>query len=229
MATIKATSPLSALIAVFTATTLSAQAKVPQQKTYSVDVAFTWSPETHPIDFPDQAHWSGMFVVTHNSRYSLFADGHTATTGLALLATNGRFNILQAEYDEAHRRRRVATQQVISPPSGGSGTFSFEVEATAEHALLSFATMIAPSPDWFSGAASIALFDGDAWIEEAAFPIFVWDAGSDSGEFYTASNAISQPRESIRLLAHPAFLQRDGLRPIGTVTVRSVDRAQKSD
>jgi hypothetical protein len=186
---------------------------------YKVTVKVEWSPDSHPIEYPNAAHWSGMFVVTHNDRYSLFADGGTATTGLALLATNGRFNILLAEFDEAERRRRVTSNLVVPPPRGGSGEFSFSIQMTPEFPMVSFATMLAPSPDWIAGGSGIALYDGTAWIERISLPIFVWDAGADSGASFTSSNEETQPRESVRLLAHPSFLQTNGMKPIGTVEI----------
>lgn len=197
----------------------AAGAHAAERVTYRVSVNVDWSPETHPLDYPEGAHWSGLFAAVHDERYSLFADGDTATTGLALLAANGRFSILLAEYDEAERRRRVAANAVVRPPIGGSGAFVFTIEVSEDYPMLSFATMLAPSPDWFAGVADIALYDGETWADQLSLPVFMWDAGSDSGPTFTSRDAPTQPRESVRLLAHPSFLQATGLKPIGTVTV----------
>ena len=83
--------------------------------------------------------------------------------------------------------------------------------------------MIAPSPDWFTGAADVALMQGEAWIDSVTLPLWAWDAGTDAGETYTAPNADSQPRQSVRLLATPHFLSSDGLIPVGVARLRRVE------
>lgn len=182
---------------------------------YEVTVEFHWSEKNYPLNYPSSAHWSSMFVATHDERYSLFADGNTATTGMALLATNGRTSILQAEFAEAKRRRRVGLNQTVSPPQGGSGIFRFNIEATVDFPMLSFATMIAPSPDWFSGATSVSLRTEAGWKDAIRLPLFVWDAGADNGMDFVAQNDETQPMQSVRLLTHPSFLHANGIHPIG--------------
>ena len=45
------------------------------------------------------------------------------------------------------------------------GKMNAEIRATEDYSLVSFATMIAPSPDWFTGAAGIPLFENGTWKE----------------------------------------------------------------
>ena len=52
---------------------------------YEVTVKVEWSEQSHPLEYPTGAHWSGLLAVAHNERFTLFADGQTATSGLALL------------------------------------------------------------------------------------------------------------------------------------------------
>ena len=60
-----------------------------------------WSRTTAPYEFPDRPHMSALIGATHNARYVLFRDGDTASSGLELVAENGRPRTLQAEFDEA--------------------------------------------------------------------------------------------------------------------------------
>ena len=60
---------------------------------FKLDISYSWSAETHPIDFPIAGHVSRLFGATHTSRYALFQDGHTPTGGLRLVAENGRGTI----------------------------------------------------------------------------------------------------------------------------------------
>lgn len=209
----------TSLPVVFIALLAAGQARAEEPVRYQATVALDWNAATHGPDHPETAHWSRLVAVAHGRRYSLFADGDTASSGLALIATNGRPSILEAELTEARRRNRVGAQVVVEGPSVGAGTVQFEIGATEDFPLLSFATMLAPSPDWFSGVAAIPLHDGEEWREEIELPLWVWDAGADSGAAFGAPNADTQPRESIRLSTHGAFLGANGLRSVGSVTV----------
>jgi len=178
---------------------------------YRVDVTFSWAD-------PDlDAHWSRLIAFAHSSRYSLFRDGDTASSGLALVATNGRVSVLEAELAEGRRRGRVGAHVVV-PGIESPGSFSFELDVDEARNRISFATMLAPSPDWFSGVSSIALRVDDRWRHRVEVPLWPWDAGADSGSEYTGPNVKTQPRQSVRLLTHPDFLTDEALKPVGRAT-----------
>ena len=98
---------------------------------YRVTVEVDWRRESHAADYPANAHWSRLVAVAHTSRYRLFADGETASSGLALLATNGRATVLEAELKEARRRHRVAAQIIVPGLSSGTGAFEFELPSAS--------------------------------------------------------------------------------------------------
>jgi hypothetical protein len=184
---------------------------------YRLEIEATWSAETHPFEFFPNAHLTRFVVATHNSRYALFGDGRTSSSGLQSLAERGRTAILLAEMEDAKERGRlgdIAEGEGFAVPGEGEVTFT----ATEEHNLASFATMIAPSPDWFTGVASVPLFVDGKWIDHVQVALWPWDAGTDSGTTWTADNAETQPRESIRLVTTPYFLGADGLKSLGTAT-----------
>lgn len=182
---------------------------------YTVTVDLAWTEARHASDFPSNAHWSRLIAAVHSPRYSLFSDGNTASSGLALLATNGRVSVLEAELAEARRRNRVGEHIVLPGLKKAVGRFSFDMQISERHSRVSFATMLAPSPDWFAGVNGVALKTEEGWHPDVTVPLWVWDAGADSGSNFTAANDETQPRESIRLLVHPAFLRSDGMSPIG--------------
>ncbi len=64
--------------------------------------------------------------------------------------------------------------------TGKTGTTTFSLIATPGSKLY-FATMVAPSNDWFAapGAGGIELFDEDGAVNSAAPTIYVWDAGTE--------------------------------------------------
>jgi len=183
---------------------------------YQLELKVAWSSETHPYEFPPGAHFSDLTGASHDSRYVLFADGQTASSGLELLAENGRASILQAELAEANRRARVGAVFTGEGLRTVPGVITAEFDIDADHSLISLATMIAPSPDWFTGVSGINLAKERAWIDRLELPLWAWDAGTDSGRTYAAPDMDTQPRESVRLLATPHFLREDGLRREGT-------------
>jgi len=71
----------------------------------------------------------------------------------------------------------------------------------AEHSLLSTISMIAPSPDWFSGVYNFDVVVGEMWYESFTLSTFPWDAGSDSGDTYTSADQATTPQENIFQLA----------------------------
>lgn len=210
---------LPGLMAIIVVLTGFSPARADDTARYRVSIALNWTETRFPADYPANAHWSRLIAMAHAPRYRLFADGETASSGLALLAANGRVTVLEAELDEARRRGRAADHIVIPGLKTGAGRLSFEVTLTDAAPVLSFATMLAPSPDWFTGARIDARDDSGGFVAQAERPLWVWDAGADSGPRFTSPNAETQPRQSVRLSTHPAFLQAQGLAPIGSVRI----------
>ena len=183
---------------------------------YRLELDVTWSAQTHPHEWPAEGgHLSDLIGVTHHSRYVMFADGRTATTGMKLVAENGRASIIRAELDEADRRKRIGAVFQADGLERVPGKIVVDFDAGVDHPLVSFVTMLAPSPDWFTGAASVPLHADGVWRARVEGLLLAWDAGTDSGVSYMAKNAETQPAESIRLLATPHFLTEKGLIPVG--------------
>lgn len=210
----------SALALAFVLATVAGVLAQDDTATFDLTLDITWSAETTPFEFPAGAHLSPLFGATHHGRYTLFRDGHTASTGVEVMAEGGRGTVLAAEWVEAMRRGRVGTVFEGPALSIAPGRVATTFEAMPAHPLLSFVTMLAPSPDWFTGAADVPLRVGDRWVDEVEIVLWAWDSGTDSGDTYHAANADTQPRQSIRLLATPHFLTGDGLVPVGTARLR---------
>lgn len=104
----------------------------------------------------------------------------------------------------------------MAPP----GRVVTEFTAEAAHPYLSFVTMLAPSPDWFTGVSVLPPMGDGAWVAEAGATLWVWDAGTDGGASHAAENDDTRPRAVVRLLASPHVLDDGGLRPVGRAIVR---------
>ncbi|MEM7195733.1 MAG: spondin domain-containing protein [Pseudomonadota bacterium] len=194
-----------------------------QQSTYEIELDIQWTQDRMPYEYPLQAHMSGLIGLTHNTRFSLFQDGDTASSGLELVAENGRSGILRAQFEELERRDRIGAIIDGKGLKNVPGTISARFETTRSHPLLSVVTMLAPSPDWFTGVSAVNLLKDDQWIDSIQQTLWVWDAGTDSGPTFTSKNADTQPRQSVRLLATPHFFNNNGLIGIGTIKIKRID------
>jgi hypothetical protein len=67
---------------------------------------------------------------------------------------------------------------------------------------MSSITMIAPSPDWYTGFYSVKPIDrsSNVWLESFEIETFPWDAGTDSGDNYDTDNMKEDPHVPIMQL-----------------------------
>ena len=187
---------------------------------YKLELIIDWSAELNPFEYPGKgAHTSSLIGLTHGNQFILFEDGATASSGLELVAENGRSGILKAQFEELRRKNRIGAVVEADGIKAVPGRFSTTFSTTQEHPLLSVITMVAPSPDWFTGVSAVPLHSDDGWVDVVKLPLWVWDAGTDSGPTYVAKNDDTQPRESVRLLATQHFLSGDGLIKFGTISI----------
>lgn len=186
---------------------------------YRLRLLIEWSAATHPHEFPTGAHFSDLFGATHDPRYTMFADGQTASSGLRLVAENGRGSVLMAELAEARRRKRVGNTFTGEGAPAVPGEMSTEFQIDTLHPLVSFVTMLAPSPDWFTGLAAVDLAPRGAWLELVEEPLWIWDAGTDSGATFEAEDVDTQPRQSVRLLTSRHALDQTGLLRLGRARI----------
>ncbi len=87
----------------------------------------------------------------------------------------------------------------------GTGTSSISnIEVNTEYPLVSFITMIAPSPDWFVGVHDFNLCDTTTgkWKEARTRDLPPYDAGTDSGPRFQSRNLATNPPEDIHLLTN---------------------------
>jgi len=192
---------------------------------YQVEFNATWTAQSHPLDYPGNAHFSGLVGATHNADYTLFADAGTATPGLEALSEMGAHKPLTDEIGSAIARGSAGELFESRPLFQFPGTLSASFAADPAHPFVSVAAMVAPSPDWFTGVRNLELYKDGNWIDRVTVTLFVWDAGTDDGTTYQAPDADTQPRKSVRLNASPHFLGDGGLIPVGTATFTRIKGA----
>ncbi len=192
-------------------------AAAPPWATYTVTFDATWSAQTHPENFPGNAHFSGLVGGTHSGAATFWAEGSLATTGVQQMAEWGLQTTLAAEVDleiAAGNAGEVILGDVLWNTPGQVST-SFTIQP--EFSLVTLTTMIAPSPDWFAGVAGVNLLAQDQWVSELVVPLYPKDAGTDSGLNYTSGDQPTNPHVAIAAIGGSPFTVGE---PIGTLTFR---------
>ncbi|KAG7245290.1 hypothetical protein INR49_020627 [Caranx melampygus] len=106
----------------------------------------------------------------------------------------------------------------------------FSVDRTRH--LMSFLTMLGPSPDWNVGLSGEDLCTKECgWVQRLVTDLIPWDAGTDSGVTYESPNKPTLPQEKIRPLTsldHPQspFYDPEGgaITPVAKLVVERIAR-----
>lgn len=174
---------------------------------YSVVFNSMWSAETHPIDFPGNPHFSGLIGGTHHDGAVFWEPGALASDGIESMAETGSKTLLMQEVESAISGG--AAEHVLSgggiSPSPGDVSLTFTITET--YPLVTLVSMIAPSPDWFVGVHDLDLYEGGMWADEVVVDLYVYDAGTDSGETYESPNDDTDPADPIMLLQTGPFVE----------------------
>lgn len=80
------TSTLPQPVPTSSTTTTPSGLPVSVEAKYSCEFFNMWSRTRHPIDYPDDAHWSPPVLLTHPASYRIWQTGAFATSGAQLLA-----------------------------------------------------------------------------------------------------------------------------------------------
>ncbi|XP_037042653.1 uncharacterized protein LOC119078994 [Bradysia coprophila] len=183
-----------------------------------------WTREMFPKHYPDwrpQAQWSKTFGHTHDASFKLFSIGKVASGGMKMFAETGQTNDLELESTNG------AFEFIGSAILSGSGHNEANIFADANHTLVSFATKITPSPDWFVGVDSLKLCENGHWLDNTTVELHPLDAGTDNGFTFTAPDWPTEPTGIIYRItsgypAHQAgsffYPQLKELPPIAAVT-----------
>mmetsp|Transcript_30882 Transcript_30882/g.61146 ORF Transcript_30882/g.61146 Transcript_30882/m.61146 type:complete len:240 (-) Transcript_30882:81-800(-) len=195
---------------------------------YKVVFKNKWSAKAHSPLYPSSAHWSSPVVASHNKNWQMWEKGKGASEGVEIVAETGSTSKLKQELNaEASVHDHVqgpgffnsVTQQVNLP----------DLTATTMAAHASSITMVAPSPDWFTGFDTVALVDGEGnWFRKVKVIVFPFDAGTDSGTTFSTGNVATKPRGRIMKMnakfcwenTDGVFLKEGKVKPVGVFTLQ---------
>ena len=173
----------------------------PASAEYGVTFRAVWDAASHGNrpPFPSGAHFSRVVGATHLPEVSFWTPGGIATPGIESMAETGGVSALCREIRaEADRGGSGLCLNGAESSFRSPGSVSFAFDADAERPLITLVSMIAPSPDWFVGVNGVPLMEEEGcWRERIELELVGYDAGTDSGATFTASDADVTPHEQI--------------------------------
>ena len=190
--------------------------------TYEVTFDAIWSEETHPDDFPQNAHFSGLIGASHNDKVHFWREGELASPGIKNMAETGGKSPLNLEIGKAILKKEAYWLITGDPLGTSPGSISLEFKVSKNYPLVTLVTMIAPSPDWFVGVDSLNLYENGCFVDEKTVTLYAYDAGTDSGINYTSPDDPTDPPEEIFKIEGYPFYYEGELVPVGTFTFRKV-------
>ncbi len=157
--------------------------------------------------FPDGVGTApSLAFFAHPIGTSIFEEGGIASDGLKVLAETGDASALIAEAEAMGFISLMSTEAELEALLANP-----EITLTEEAPCVTFAQMIAPSPDWFIGFTSVCAAEehGDHvdWFDEVTLTSVAFDAGTAEGDDYKlkAEGDDTDPREPVTLLDVPPF------------------------
>lgn len=182
------------------------------EATYRLTFTSLWNATDH-VSVPGNAHFSALVLSVHNSNHRLTPLNELVGDGLERLAETGSVPTIVSEVTQDVNRGFVSRsyvredQFIASEPSQ-----SFEITVSAEHSMVSFASMIAPSPDWIVLVDSLNLLSsrGEFIQDSGDINLFAYDAGTEEGDFggnYTTRNNATIPQQVLSPLSGVGFDQ----------------------
>lgn len=167
------------------------------EATYTARFETLWNRTSHPNNFPSSAHFSRLIGATHSNNVSFWAPGQSATPGIEAVAELGSTSAFAGEINAALNNQTAisliqASDGFLSP---GEVTTTNTFTVNSGYSLVTLASMIAPSSDWFVGVHDLDLSEGDSFVGELVFEFDrFYDAGTEEGNGFSLSNPATNPR-----------------------------------
>lgn len=206
------------------ASAVQAGSSMPDATDYTVVFKSTWTKANHPFEYPTAnavsgPHFSGVIGASHDASFSLFREGSLPTPGIEKLSEEGKHSPLDDEIKAAMAVGSVGALFTTGPLRDFGDSIVTMVRVDGAHPLVSLVAMIAPSPDWFVGAASVHLLEGGAWVESRTLELYAYDSGGDDGATYKAADKDANPKKATTQARSRHFINSGAPIPVATVTL----------
>src|SRR5438093_11457221 len=181
---------------------------------YTVIIKSTWAKTTHPFEYPSGAHFSGMIGASHNAKYSVFAVGRRPTPGLERLSEEGKHSPLDTEIQSAIDQGNALMEFESGGLKNWKDSMVSSVRVHSGHPLVDVVNMVAPSPDWFTGATNVDLAENGGWVARKTLTLPAYDSGGDDGKTYKAPDRDANPKKPTTRLADRHFVIHGRVKPV---------------
>jgi hypothetical protein len=185
---------------------------------YTIVVKSRWTRAEHPLEWPSDAHFSGLIGATHTLAYSIFAIGTPPTPGLENLSEQGKHTPLDSEIRSAVSAGNAGMLFESGPLRNFADSIVTAVKVDDAFPLVSLVMMVAPSPDWFTGVRDVDLRENGAWTPAKTLDLVAYDSGGDDGTTYKAPDRDTNPKKPTSQSTTPHFIVNGSLVPVGTIT-----------
>lgn len=187
----------------------------------SYDLTFTtnFTEENNPEDYPANASFGTIVVITHAPEVSVYAIGQLASEGMALYAESGDVDGLSTFLSTSLGEEGDGLFSVTSAGTAGAQqTINTSVSVTPTRTRITFLARLSPSPDWFLGVSSFNVVDGETLIDLAEIELRPFDAGVILGDTYEANDGAESA--AISLYDDAPFGNGNPLtEPLGNLTI----------
>lgn len=173
--------------------------------TYKVTFNFNWNAEDFPLNYPSNAHFSKLIGWSHTPSNTFFKHGTIASKGIKNMAELGATQVLIDELNTKIENNEGLESVIGTGLGSGIGEISVDLLVNAEISAITLVTMLAPSPDWYVAAVAVNLLENGAFVEEKTIQATIFDAGTDSGENFSAANNPTMPKAPIAITDYPAL------------------------
>lgn len=164
---------------------------------YKVILTTKWTAPDFTV--PPLAHLTTLVGMVHAKDTFLWSD-RQASVGLEFVAEVGSTPRLMRELDTMIVKQKALYQFAVLPPVI-NGSVEFPLTFTPGFPAISFASMIAPSPDWFTGINNYSLLQNNQWVEDITIELILYDAGSEEGDIFGYNNPPSIPLQNVSVLS----------------------------
>ena len=164
---------------------------------YRMIITGTWSMPQHTV--PAGNHFTNFVGMVHSPSAYIYHLGTPASLGVENVAEIGNDVALNSEMDTYINSGKALNKFSVTLP-GITGSATALINLSAQHSLVSFESMIAPSPDWFAGLDSYNLVQGGKWVTDITFNIAGFDAGTEEGDVFGYTNPATNPQQNVGVL-----------------------------
>ena len=160
-----------------------------------------------------------LIGASHNTRYSIFAIGRKPTRGLERLSEEGKHSPLNDEIQAAIDAGNALMKFETGGLKDWHDSMVTTVQVDPAHPLISVVNMIAPSPDWFTGAANVNMFENGGWVKRRTLTLSAYDSGGDDGTSYKSADRDTNPKKATTRNTNRHFLPHGKARSVATLTL----------